>query len=311
MCQPSLCPPPQESGALSVNTGIGGTEVYLDGQYQGTISEEGEPLRISNLTLGKHTVRVEHRDYQVKEKDIVIKPNVLLKLNLTLAAISGEEEQPSEARRRVQPEAMEKPGAKTRGWEKGSLAPKFIGFIPNSDEEGLKDFSPGAGIGIDGRFNIAKNFAIGAELAYIGYSNFDGTYSYYDEYLMEWYDVSLKATFSTIVFELNALATFPTGKFTPFVGFGLVYNSATIDMELSEEDPYTYELITYEESASGSGAGFQVVGGFDYHFSNKGALTVEISIPISQEIDVEMEGVSLGTWNIGGYELVAGYRFLF
>jgi len=303
--------PSQEFGALSVNTGIGGTQVYLDGQYQGAISEEGEPLRISNLTAGRHTVRVEHPDYQAKERDIVVKPNILLRLNLTLAAISGEEEQPSEARRRVQPEGVEKPSAKTRGWEKGSLAPKFLIFVPNSDEEGMKDFSTGIGLGIDGRFNIAKHFAIGAELNYIGFSTYEGTYSYYDEYMDEYYDMDLKATFSTIAIKFNALATFPINKFTPFAGFGLVYNSATLDMEVSMEDPYTYELMTVEESASGSGLGFQVVGGFDYHFSNKGALTAEISIPISQEIDFEVQGESFGTWNVGGYELVVGYRFLF
>ena len=40
-----------------------------------------------------------------------------------------------------------------------SIAPKLIAFFPNSDSNGLNNYSTGVGIGVDGRYNFLDYFA--------------------------------------------------------------------------------------------------------------------------------------------------------
>jgi len=218
-------PPRQEFGALSVNTGVGGTQVYLDGQLQGTISQDGQPLQIQNVITGKHTVGVEHPDYQAKEqeawvrpnvteeiridlegkpgkiiiastppkarvsiggeekgetpytallspgeyrvqvalsgfspqeKDIEIKPNRVLRLNVPLEALPGMEEQPPEVRRGIEREIKEKPRAEIKKAIGIYIYPLVSLYLSD-----IKGTNYGGGIG----YRIIKYIGVGTQYA--------------------------------------------------------------------------------------------------------------------------------------------------
>lgn len=74
-----------EKGVLEVNSEPPGAAVYVDGNRWGET-----PLRIlGKLIPGKHSVRLEHKDYEIVEEAIVYRPNVLNTLNRTLLKGSG------------------------------------------------------------------------------------------------------------------------------------------------------------------------------------------------------------------------------
>ena len=173
----------------------------------------------------------------------------------------------------------------TRGQEYNwSVAPKLIVFIPNSSNPGLNNFGPGVGIGVDGRYNFIKYFAVAGELDYIGLSSDTNN--------------NFTADFSNFAIKIDALGTIPLNRITPFFGLGLVYNSPSI----------SFSGGGYSNSINGSGIGLELVGGADFIVTNHGAVTVEISLPISQ--NATLNGSSTNV-DVGVYEIMAGYRFLF
>ena len=167
-----------------------------------------------------------------------------------------------------------------------SVAPKLIGFIPNNSDVGLNNFSTGFGIGVDARYNVIKYFAVAPELDYIGISSHttDG----------------VTANFSTFAIKVDALGMYPVGIFTPFLGLGLVYN-------INSEIDLSGGGLPSGEYTNGSGLGYEFVIGSDFKVTHKGAIAVEISIPMSQLISLNQ--VSNTNVNVGGYELLVGYRF--
>lgn len=173
-------------------------------------------------------------------------------------------------------------------WQNGehvwSIAPKLIVFFPNSSDPGLNNFGPGVGIGVDGRYNFIKYFAVAGELDYIGASS--ATISGATE------------SFSNFAIKVDALGTIPLNRITPFFGLGLVYNNPSISISGGG----------YSNSLSGNGIGLELVGGADFVVTRNGAVTAEISIPISQ--GATFNGSSTNV-DVGVYELTAGYRFLF
>lgn len=184
-------------------------------------------------------------------------------------------------------------GSSTMGSGSGdyvwSVAPKLIVFDPNSNTPGLNNFGPGAGIGVDGRYNFIKYFAVAGELDYLGLSS-----ASIGGYTEDYSDIAIK---------VEALGTIPLNKITPFFGLGLVYNSASISVSGSSGG---YSAST---SASGSGIGLELIGGADFMVTHNGAVTAEISIPISQSAS-GFNGSSTNV-DVGSYEIMAGYRFLF
>jgi hypothetical protein len=165
-----------------------------------------------------------------------------------------------------------------------SIAPKLIVFFPNSSNPGLNNYGPGIGIGVDGRYNFIKYFAVAGELDYIGASS--ATIN------------GATASFSNFAVKVDALGTIPLNRITPFFGLGLVYNNPSV----------SFSGGGYSNSLSGSGIGLELVGGADFLVTKRGAVTAEISIPISQ--GATFNGSST-TVDVGVYELMAGYRFLF
>ena len=165
-----------------------------------------------------------------------------------------------------------------------SVAPKLIVFFPNSSVPGLNNFGPGVGIGVDGRYNFIKYFALAGELDYIGASS--ATIGGSTE------------NFSNFAIKVDALGTIPLNRITPFFGLGLVYNNPSVSVSGGG----------YSKSLSGSGIGLELVGGADFVVTKNGAVTAQISIPISQ--GATFNGSST-TVDVGVYELMAGYRFLF
>ncbi|MCL4479555.1 MAG: porin family protein [Deltaproteobacteria bacterium] len=165
-----------------------------------------------------------------------------------------------------------------------SVAPKLIIFFPNGSNPGLNNFGPGVGVGVDGRYNFMKYFAVSAELDYLGVSsaNINGA----------------TENFSNFAIKVDALGTIPLGKITPFFGLGPVYNSPSISVSGGG----------YSTSISGSGIGLEIVGGADFLVTHNGAVTVEISLPISESATFNGSSTSV---DVGSYELMGGYRFLF
>jgi hypothetical protein len=165
-----------------------------------------------------------------------------------------------------------------------SVAPKFIVFFPNSSDPGLINFGPGVGVGVDGRYNFIKYFAVAGELDYIGLSTYNTN--------------GVTINYSDFAIKADALGTIPLNRITPFFGLGLVYNSPTVSASANG----------YSSSENGSGVGLELVGGADFMVRNNGAVTVEISIPISQSATFNGSSTNV---DVGVYELMAGYRFLF
>ncbi len=165
-----------------------------------------------------------------------------------------------------------------------SIAPKLIVFFPNSSNPGLNNYGPGIGIGVDGRYNFIKYFAVAGELDYIGASSATINGS--------------TASFSNFAVKVDALGTIPLNRITPFFGLGLVYNNPSV----------SFSGGGYSNSLSGSGIGLELVGGADFLVTKRGAVTAEISIPISQSATFNGSSTNV---DVGVYELMAGYRFLF
>jgi hypothetical protein len=165
-----------------------------------------------------------------------------------------------------------------------SVAPKLIVFFPNSSDPGLHNFSPGIGVGIDGRYNFIEYFALSGELDYIGLSSYS--------------ESGITAHFSNFAIKVDALCTIPLNNVIPFFGLGLVYNFPSVSASANG----------YSSSESGNGIGLELVGGIDFAITNNGAFTAGISIPISQ--NATFNGGSTNV-DVGVYEIMAGYRFLF
>ena len=172
-----------------------------------------------------------------------------------------------------------------------SIAPKLIAFFPNSDSNGLNNYSTGVGIGADARFNFLAFFALAAELDYIGASNATGIH--YGST-----SATVNGNFSNFAIKIDALLTIPIGIVKLFLGPGLVYNNPSVSVSGGGSST----------TLSSSGYGWEIVGGADFFVAENGAITAEISFPLSQ--DVTFSGNS-ATVNVGGYELMAGYRFFF
>lgn len=101
-----------------------------------------------------------------------------------------------------------------------SIAPKLIAFFPNSDSNGLNNYSTGIGIGVDARYNFLEFFALAAELDYIGASNATGIH--YGST-----SATVNGNFSNFAIKIDALLTIPVGVVKIFVGPGVVYNETT------------------------------------------------------------------------------------
>lgn len=165
-----------------------------------------------------------------------------------------------------------------------SVAPKFIIFEPNSSNPGLNNFGPGVGVGVDGRYNFIPYFAVAGQLEYIGLSTYSNS--------------GVTINYSNFAVKVDALGTIPLNRITPFFGLGLVYNNPSISASGGG----------YSSSISGSGIGLELVGGADFIVTSHGAVTVELSIPISQ--NATFNGSSTNV-DVGVYEIMGGYRFLF
>jgi len=191
---------------------------------------------------------------------------------------------------------------------KGSVAPKFILFFPNDDTSGLKDFSTGFGGGVEARFNVMSSTTlgiyVGPEIEYIDFSTYKETYSDID------FTYESKVTFSTYKIKANFLLVVPLQKISFFFGGGIVYNQSTMDWEITIPGYGSTSL-----TLSGSGIGGQMLCGIDLLLGERGALSFEFTIPLSQSQDMEAsymgESLSLEDMNVGGTELNVGYRFYF
>ncbi len=184
----------------------------------------------------------------------------------------------------------------------GSVGVKLFSFFPNSNSNGLRDFSPGLGVGIDGRVNFGDFFALAGEFDYIGVSSASQTYDVYDSYGNYIGSATETAYFNNLVFKVDALLTIPAGVITPFVGLGLVDNNPSFTFS-GQSNGYSAS-----SSTSGSGVGMEIVGGADFMAGFNGAVTAEISIPVDQTAYFSDIGSNI---DVGGVEIMVGYRFLF
>ncbi len=180
----------------------------------------------------------------------------------------------------------------------GSMAVKLLSFFPNGNTNGLKGFSPGLGVGFDGRINFGNYFALAGELDYIGVSSANQTYDVDDAYGHYLYTSTETAYFNNIELKIDALVTIPLYNVTPFFGAGIVYNNSTI----------TYSSDFGPSSTSGEGIGLEIVAGADFMVAENGAITIEVSVPIDQTVN--FDGISPSI-DVGGVEVMAGYRFIF
>ena len=183
----------------------------------------------------------------------------------------------------------------------GSIAVKFFSFFPNSNSNGLKDFSPGLGLGVDGRVNFGNYFALAGELDYIGVSSASQTYNVYDASGTYIGSATDTAYFNDMAFKLDALVTLPAGIVIPFAGIGMVANYPTFTFS-GNGGGYSGSAST-----SGSGVGMEIVGGADFLAGYNGAITAQISIPVSQTAYFSDLGTNI---DVGGFEIMVGYRFI-
>lgn len=183
----------------------------------------------------------------------------------------------------------------------GSLAVKFYSFFPNSNSNGLKDFSPGLGVGVDGRVNFGNYFALAGELDYTGVSSASQTYNVYDAYGNYVGSATDTAYFNDVAFKLDALVTLPAGSVIPFAGIGMVANYPTFTFS-GYSSGYSGSAST-----SGSGIGMEIVGGADFLTGGSGAITAQISIPVNQTAYFSDLGTNI---DVGGFEIMVGYRFI-
>jgi hypothetical protein len=184
----------------------------------------------------------------------------------------------------------------------GSIGLKFFGFYPNSNSNGLKDFSPGLGFGIDGRVNFGPYFALAGEFDYIGVSSASQTYDVYNSYGNYIGSATETAYFNNIALKLDALLTIPLRGIEPFAGIGIVGNYPTFTFSGSSGG---YGAST---STSGSGVGMEIVGGVDFMVGQSGALELGLSFPINQIAYFSDIGTNI---DVGGGEIMVGYRFIF
>lgn len=180
----------------------------------------------------------------------------------------------------------------------GSVAAKLFTFFPNASTNGLKDFSTGLGVGVDARADLGNYFALAGEFDYIGLSTASQVYDVYDAYGNYLYSTTETVYYTDVALKLDALVTLPLYRVTPFFGAGLVYNTPTL--------VYSSD----NSSISGSGIGMELVGGADLMLPGKSAITVELSIPVSQIANFDIGGVSQNV-DVGGVEIMVGYRLLF
>ena len=65
------------------------TSVYLDGNYIGVMPRAGKILKIENILIGRHNLRVEHPDYETEEEIIEVRHHATEEANLKLKGKAG------------------------------------------------------------------------------------------------------------------------------------------------------------------------------------------------------------------------------
>ncbi|MEX2303389.1 MAG: PEGA domain-containing protein [Bryobacterales bacterium] len=81
-----LTPLPRTS-TLRISNVIPGTEVWIDGQSRGTV--RSAVFTLSSIEPGKHSIRLEHEDYQTAEFEREVAPNAVVELDGTLESAVG------------------------------------------------------------------------------------------------------------------------------------------------------------------------------------------------------------------------------
>jgi tetratricopeptide (TPR) repeat protein len=81
-----LTPLPRTS-TLRISNAIPGTEVWIDGQSRGTV--RSGVFTLSSIEPGKHSIRLEHEDYQTAEFERDVAPNAVVELDGTLESAVG------------------------------------------------------------------------------------------------------------------------------------------------------------------------------------------------------------------------------
>ena len=84
------------TGSLSVNSNPSGATVLIDGKERGTT-----PVEVSNLSLGKHQLKVQMQGYEDLTQNVTVKEGVTSELILALSAKS-EEQAPSQVVQQTQ-----------------------------------------------------------------------------------------------------------------------------------------------------------------------------------------------------------------
>lgn len=197
-----------------------------------------------------------------------------------------------------------------------SVAPKGVIFIPNSDKDGLKDFSGGIGTGAEVMFTILRspyvNLQVGPELEFIGLSTYKYSAPTYSGRQME-----IGVMFNALKEKGNIAAVFPLGPVSLYLGGGIVLNYV-ISFGYTRNNingPDTDTTIT------GAGFGLQALGGINIRAGRRGSVALGVTLPIAQNQDVEYitydhntnQRLASGTFrmNVGVTELYAGYRINF
>lgn len=76
---------PNSSGKLVVMSTTSGADIFIDGKRAGSVPRE----RPFNMSVGKHTLRLELRGYNPIEKEIDIQPGKKLEIEVDLLAFAG------------------------------------------------------------------------------------------------------------------------------------------------------------------------------------------------------------------------------
>ena len=201
---------------------------------------------------------------------------------------------------------------------KGYLALKLGGFLPNGDDDGMKDYDKVFTIGGAGGAKLLPWFAV--ELGVDYYStkgNETDTYSLVFASASYSKDTKVK----TWSIPLTAKFILPISKVVqPFVGAGGGWYSSKIDVDETYKVPLLNER-TYSNSDSANGWGYHFVAGVDFNIMPHLALGAEVKwckaeldfkdiTDIANQLNLDNK-IDYSNFNVGGTTLNFVAKYLF
>jgi opacity protein-like surface antigen len=183
----------------------------------------------------------------------------------------------------------------------GYASVKLGYFMPNSDDDGLKDFDNEFSLGLAVGTKLSPNFAI--ELGWDYYSTKGN-----DTVSSGGVSYAIDAEVTTWSIPLTAKFILPVSKeIEVFMGAGVGYYDSQIDADGTLSGG-GLSADLWSESDSASGIGYHLVAGADYKINRNVALGGEIKWC---KAELDFEDISDDEINVGGTTLNLVVKYLF